>query len=167
MFEHQHSICCRDRDCATGAAFARMTAILGTPSDEACFRRTGDGLGLTAFFGAYAGISPCRIDQRNNRNAEAVGHFHQAHGLSIAFRPRHSKIMLESAFSVRAFFVADDAHAFAAETAEAADDCGVVAELAITGKWDEVGNQPCDVIKTVWPLRVSGNLRLLPRRRSA
>ena len=60
--------------------------------------------------------------------------------------------------------MADDADAFAAKAAEAADDCSVVAEFAVTGEWDEIADQPCDIVEAMRPLRMPGDLSLLPGR---
>ena len=60
--------------------------------------------------------------------------------------------------------MADDADALAAEAAEAADDGLVVAELAVAGERHELGDQPGDVVEAMRPLRMAGDLRLLPGR---
>src|SRR5262249_58396343 len=82
----------------------------------------------------------------------------------ISFRTRHPKIMLEAAFGVGPFFVADDAGTFAAEAAEAADNRSVVAELPVAGKRDEICDQPGNVVEAVRPLGMPGNLSFLPGR---
>jgi hypothetical protein len=58
--------------------------------------------------------------------------------------------------------VADDADALAAEAAEAADDRRVLAVFAIAGQRDEIGDEPGDVVEAVRPLRMAGDLGLLP-----
>ena len=58
--------------------------------------------------------------------------------------------------------MAEQADAFAAEAAEAADDGVVVAELAVARERHEIGDQLGDVVQAVRPLRVAGDLRLLP-----
>ena len=60
--------------------------------------------------------------------------------------------------------MADHADALAAEAAEAADDRVVLAELAVAGEGDEIGDQGCDVVEAMRPLRMARDLRLLPRR---
>src|SRR5438552_681297 len=97
------------------------------------------------------------VHRRDHGNAEAVRHLHQADGLSIAFGTRHAEIVFEAAFGVGALFMPDDADAFAAKAAEAADDCGVVAEFAVAGEGDEVAHQSCDVVKAMRPLRMPGD----------
>ena len=91
-----------------------------------------------------------------------VGHVHEAGRLAVAFRPRHAEIVLEAAVGVGALLVADDADALAAEAAEAADDRRVLAEFAIAGERDEIGDEPGDVVEAMRPLRMAGDLGLLP-----
>ena len=120
---------------------------MGTPSSQAGFGRARDGLGLAALLGADARIGALGVDQREDRNAEAVGHLHQAHRLAVALRARHAEIVLEPVLGGRALLVADDADALAAEAAEAADDRLVVAELAVAGERHEIGDQGGDVVE--------------------
>ncbi len=70
--------------------------------------------GLAALFGADAGIGAGGVDQREHRDAEAVGHLHQAHRLAIAFRARHAEIVLDPALGAGALFLADHTDALAA-----------------------------------------------------
>ena len=60
--------------------------------------------------------------------------------------------------------MADEADGFAAEAAEAADDGGVFAVLAVAGQRHEIGNQRRDVVEAMRPLRMPRHLRFLPRR---
>ncbi len=143
----------------------RMTATFGTPKRQACVGRPRDRFSLAALFGANAGIGTGRVHQRNHGNAETVGHFHQAYGLSISFRARHAEIVLEPAFGVGAFLVANDAHALAAESSEAADDRGIVPELAVARERNEIRDQPGNVIEAVRALRMTRHLSFLPGRK--
>src|SRR5690606_13668895 len=113
---------------------------------------------LSALFGADARVSAGGIDQRQHRDAEPVGHLHQPRGLAVAFWPGHAEVVLDAALRVRTLLVAEDADAAAAEAAEAADDGGVLAEFAIAGEWHEIGDQAADVVETVRPLRMAGDL---------
>ncbi len=117
---------------------------------------------MAALLGADAGISARRVDKGDHRNFEALGHVEQPHGLAIALGPRHAEIMLEPTLGVGAFFVTDDAHAVAAEAAEPADNGGVLTKAAIARERGEVGDELSDVIEGMGPLRMPGNLRLLP-----
>src|SRR5262249_28750253 len=74
------------------------------------------------------------------------------------------EIVLDPALGRRALLVPDDADALAAEAAEAADDRLVVAELAVAGERDEIGDQGRHVVEAMRPLGMAGNLSLLPRR---
>ena len=60
--------------------------------------------------------------------------------------------------------MADDADALAAEAAEAADDGLVVAEFAVAGERNEIGDQAGDIVEAMRPLRMARHLRLLPGR---
>ncbi len=142
----------------------RTSATFGTPEIEAGLGRARDRFGLAALFRVDAGIGACGIDQRQNRDVEAVRHLHQAHRLAIAFRPRHAEIVLQPGFGARALFVTDDADAFAAEAAETADDRIVVAELAVAGERHEIGDQGVDEFETMRALRMARDLGFLPGR---
>src|SRR4029079_10615352 len=98
------------------------------------------------------------------REAKAIGHFHQAYSLSISLRTRHAKIVLDPAFGVGPFFMADDADTFAAEASKASNNGGVLAELPVTGERDEAGDEPVDVVGAMRALRMAGDLRFLPGR---
>src|SRR6202040_1617489 len=133
VLQHDHAIGGGDGDGAAGAAFADDRRHVGDADVEAHFGRARDRLGLAALFGADARIGARGVDQRDHRNVETIRHAHQAGRLAIAFRPRHAEIVLEPTVGIGAFFVADDADAVAAETAEAADDGLVLAVLAVAG----------------------------------
>jgi len=50
---------------------------LGTPSDRQASVERAIASGLSAFLGADAGVGAGRIDDRQHRDAEPVGHLHQ------------------------------------------------------------------------------------------
>ena len=77
-----------------------ITATLGTPSDRRHVGRAGDRLGLAALLGVDAGKGAGGVDQRNDRQAEAVGEFHQPRRLAIAFGARHAEIVTAGGFAV-------------------------------------------------------------------
>ncbi len=87
---------------------------------------------MAAFFRVHAGKRAGGIDKRNDGQTETVGKLHEAHGLAIAFRPRHAEIMLNSRFGAGAFFLPKNADRTAAKPAETADDRGVLAKLPVT-----------------------------------
>src|SRR5439155_1487684 len=69
-----------------------------------------------------------------------------------------------AAFGRRSFLMPDDADALAAKAAETADDRHVITELAVAGQRNEVGDKGGDVIEAMGPIRMAGDLGLLPRR---
>ena len=96
---------------------------------------------------------------------EAVGQLHQPDRLAIALGPGHAEIVPETARRVVAFLVADDHDPAPAEPAEAADDRAVVGEIAVAGERHEILDQARDIILEMRPLRMAGDLRLLPGRK--
>src|SRR5262249_56988437 len=131
---------------------------------EAGLGRAWDGSGLPALLSADAGISAGGVNQRQNRNPEAAPHLHQPLRLAISLRPRHAEIVLKAAFGRRALLMPDDANAFAAKAAEATDDRDVVAEFAVAGQRNEIGDEGADVIEAMGALRMASDLGFLPRR---
>ncbi len=62
--------------------------------------------------------------------------------------------------------MADDTQALAAKAAEAAHDGLVLAELAVARERREIGDEGGDVVEAVRSLRMTRDLRLLPRRQA-
>ena len=141
MLQHQHAVGGGDRDGAARAALADDDRDIGHAEREAGLGRAGDGLGLAALLGLDAGKGARGVDQRDDRQVEAVGELHQPHRLAVALGPRHAEIVLDAAVGVGALFLADDADRAAAEPAEAADDRLVLAEGAVAGERREIGDQ--------------------------
>ena len=154
----------RDRDGAAGAAFAENDRDARHAQQKRSIGRPRDRFGLAAFFRVHAGKRSGGIDKRNDGQTETVGKLHEAHGLAIAFRPRHAEIMLNSCFGAGAFFLAKDANGTAAKPAETADDRGVLAKLPIARQGREIVHEGLDIIAKMRPLRMPGDLRLLPGR---
>src|SRR3974377_996845 len=120
--------------CAGGVApFAEDHCYIGNAQRQAGIGRARDRFCLAAFLGADAGIGAGGVHQRDDRDVETVGHFQQSHGFAIALRSRHAEIVLDAALGIGTLPVADDADAFAAEAAEAADDGLIVAEFTRAG----------------------------------
>src|SRR5690606_18546220 len=134
---------------------------------QAGFNRAGNGLGLTAFFGADAGIGARRVDQRNDGQAKMFGHVHQALGLAVALGSRHAEIVPDAAFGIAAFFMTENDAGAAAETPEPADQRVVFAEIAIAGERREVLDEALHVIFKMRTLLMAGDLHLLLRRQLA
>src|SRR5690606_18811639 len=106
--------------------------------------------------------SPGRINERDDRQAETVGYFHDADRLAIAFRPRASEIVLQPRLRVMALFLADDRHGLSLEAGKAGLDCCVLAESPVAGKRREVGEELGGVIHEMRSLRMARDLGLLP-----
>src|SRR3979411_3344821 len=120
MLEHQHAISGDDRDRAAGHALAGDDRDIGNAERQARIGGAPNRFRLSALFGADAGIGAGGIDDREYGNAESIGHFHQPHGLAIAFRSRPHEIVLDWGFGGGPFFLPDHADALAAKAAEAA-----------------------------------------------
>ena len=97
-----------------------ITPTSGTADLQAGLDRARDRLGLAALLGVDAGIGARRVDQRHDRQAEAVGQLHQADRLAIAFRVGHAEIVAHAALGVGALLVAEHDHRAAAEARQAA-----------------------------------------------
>ena len=110
------------------------------------------------------GIGARRVDEREDRQAEFLGETHQALGLAIAFRTRHAEVAQRALLRVAALLMADHHAGLAVETREAADDRQVVRIVAVAVQFVEIGEQLVHVVERVRALRMTGDLRNLPRR---
>ncbi len=163
MFQHQHAIAACNRNRAAGAAFAQNDGDIGDAERERLVGRAGNRFGLAALFRIDARKGAGRIDQRDDRQSEAVGKIHQPHRLAIALRPRHAEIMLEPRFRIGPLLLADDADGRTAKAREAADDRRILAKEAIARERREIGEKIGDVVAAMRPLRMARDKRLLPR----
>src|SRR5690606_500323 len=163
MLEHVDAVCDGDCNRAAGAAFTDDDRDDWNAQLEALRRRAGDGFGLAAFLGADAGIGARSIHEGDERQLEAVGHFHDADSLAVAFRAGRAEIVLETGLGVGALFLPDDGDGLTVEAAETGLKGFVIGELAVAGKRREFGEQPLDIFQAVRAVRMAGDLRLLPR----
>ena len=88
-----------------------------------------DCFSLASFFGVDAGKGAGGVDQRDNRQTEAISERHQPHRLTIALRPGHAEIMAKPRFRIETLLLTHHANGAAAESSEAAHDGLVVGEL--------------------------------------
>ena len=95
MFEHQNATGSCQCQRATRAAFADNDRHKRHAQLQAFIRAACNGFGLSALFGTDTRISPGRIDQRDDRQVETLGHIHNANGLTVPFGPRHAEIVLQ------------------------------------------------------------------------
>ena len=141
-----------------------MTAMLGTPSVSEASVARAMASAWPRSSASTPGNAPGGIDEGDDWQAETVGKLHEAHGLAIAFRPRHAEIVLDARLGVGALFLADDADRPAAEPAETADDRRVLAKLPVTRQGREIVHERLDIVAEMRPLRMPRDLRFLPGR---
>ena len=115
-----------------------------------------------AFFGTDAGEGAGGIDEGDDREAERVGHLHQAKGLAVAFRIRAAEVAAEVFLGVAAFLLAEDHDRTAFEESGATDDGLVVHVQAVAMQLLEVVEQHADVVQGVGATGVAGQLDALP-----
>ncbi len=167
VFEHDRAVAHADGQRAAGAALADHGADdrhlqLGHFDQVA-----GDGFGLAAFLGIDARPGAGGVDQGEDRQAEALGHLHQAQCLAVALRLGHAEVAHDLFLGGAAFLVADDHHRAAVDPAQAADDGLVVGEGAVAGQFLELFAEHLDVIGGVGTGRMARKLRDLPGREIA
>ncbi len=162
VLEHQHLVGDRERHGTARAALADDHADQRDRELQAGLDRARDRLGLAALLGADAGMGAGRVDQRHDRQAEALGEVHQAHRLAVAFGVRHAEVVAHPALGVGALLVADHDQRAAAEARETALDRAVVAEGAIARERRVVLEQLGRVVGEMRPLGMARDLRLLP-----
>ena len=131
MLEHEDAIGRGDGNGAARAAFAYDDGHHRNAEGQAAVDRARDGLGLAALLGADTRIGAGRVDQRDDRQAEALGHLHESDGLAITFRARHAEVVLDPAFRIVPLLMADNHDTATAKCAQATDDGGVLGVVAI------------------------------------
>ena len=83
--------------------------------------------------------------------------------LAVTFGPRHAVVAPHALFRVAAFLMADDDDGLAVEARQAADERMIVGVHAVAVQLLEIGEALVDVVERVRPLRVTRELRDLPR----
>src|SRR5690606_11167199 len=126
-------------------------------------RRPGDGFRLATFLGTDPRIGASSVDHRQHRQREPLRHLHEAHRLAVALRSRHSEVMADAGFGVMALFLTDDHNRLSPEPSRTTDYRPVLAKLAVAGERREVLDHRFDVVAEMRPVRMPGDLRLLPR----
>ena len=116
----------------------------------------GDGLALAALLGVLAGVSARRVDERDDGPTELLGLLHQAQGLAVALRPRHTEVAGQVLLQRGALAVTDDGHRYAVEAGHTAQNGGVLLALAVAPLLKEVGEQGGDGLVNVGAVRVPG-----------
>ena len=123
-----------------------------------------DGFGLSALFGTLAGIGARRVDQRYQRQTEAVGDIHQTDRLAVALGPGHAEIALDPGFGVMALFMADHHHRRVVEPRQTAHHGMVVGKVAVAGQGGEFGKQSLDIVAAMRSVGMARHLAFAPGR---
>ena len=138
--------------------------MMGMPMHRHLEQVARDGLGLVALLGADARIRARRVDERDERQAEALGEPHEAQRLAIALGLGHAVVAAHALLGVAALLVADEHHRAVVEPRRAADDGEIVAIHAIAVQLVEVLEDEAGVVERVGTLRMARELRDLPGR---
>src|SRR3546814_4369599 len=85
---------------------------------------------------------------------------HKPDRFAIALGLAHAEIVLQAAGRIVALFMANHHDAALTQPSEAAEDCLIVAESAITRERDEFVENTSDIMFEVRPLGMAGDLRL-------
>ena len=162
VLQHHGAVAHAQRQRAAGATFTDHGADdrhlqFGHLDQVAC-----DRFGLAARFGVDARPGAGGVDQGQHRQAEALGHLHQAQGLAVAFRLGHAEVAAHLLPGVAALLVADDHQRAAVDPGQSTDDGLVVAEGAVAGQFVELVAELAHVVQGVGPGRVPGQLGDLP-----
>lgn len=166
-FQHQDAVCQAEGQRATRPALAGHRRDDGHADAREYGQRRADGLALSAFFCADAGIGAWRIDEVEDGQLEAVGHLEEADRFAVPLGVRHPEVSRDVFAGGAALLVTDDHHAAAAVLGDTADDGRVVGEPAIAVELDELGAEARHVVERVGPLGVAGDLHLLHGRQRA
>ena len=130
---------------------------------QAFLGRAGDRLGLAALLRTLAGVGAGRVDERDDREREAVGEVHEPDRLAVALGAGHAEVAGDARAGVVALLVADHHHGAAVEAGEAAHDRVVVGEVAVAGERGPLAEERVDIVLAVRPFRVPRHQRLPPR----
>ena len=115
-----------------------------------------NGFALTALLGILAGVSARRVNEGDDGPAKLFGLLHQAQGLAVALRPRHTKVTGQIFFQCAALAVADDRHRQSVKTGDAAQNGRVFLALTVAALLKEVGEQGRNSLINVGAVRVPG-----------
>ena len=88
---------------------------------------------------------------------------HQTQRFAIAFRIGHAKVALHALLQRAPFLMADDHNRQVVEASETAYDGPIVRKSAISVEFLKVPAEKIDIVENGWALRVTGELRALPR----
>ena len=108
------------------------------------------------------GIRAGRVDERQDRVAEAVGQLDRADRLAVALGPGHAEVAVRALRQVAALLVADERHRPAVVGGDAGHDRRVVAGRAVAVQLVGVAEQALRVVERVRPVLVPRVLHDVP-----
>ena len=164
---HQHAIGDGDRQRASAAAFAGDGGDERNLQPRHLAQVVGDGFGLSALFGAQAGIRADYVNQRDHRAVPLLGELHEAQRLAIALRIRLAEVAIDALLGVAAFLRAEHGNFPALEARHAANHGGIVAKSAVAVNFAEVGKDALDVVQRIGPHGMARQFGALPWRELA
>ena len=131
-----------------------IVAMIGTRRfrhrREACANR----FALPALFGADAGIRARCVDERQDRQAKAIGELVEPARFAIPFGLRLSKVTCRFLFRRAPFLMPDDDDAASVEARQTADDRRIIGKSPIAVQLLPIGEQMLDIIERVRPIRM-------------
>ena len=108
--------------------------------------------------GGDARVGAGRVDERDEREAVAVGELHRPHRLPVALGIGHAEVADGALLQVAALLVAHEGDRPPVERADAGDDRVVVQPAAVAVELEPVVEDPLDVVQRVRALLVPGEL---------
>ena len=162
---HQHAVGDGDRDRAPRAALADDAGDRRHRQPRHLGLRAGDRPALPVLLGRDARVGARRVDERDHREAEALGDLHHAHRLLVALGIRHAELPVERAPSRRGPSGARSATTVRPSSrAEPRDERAVIGAAAVAVQLDPVVDQPRDVVQRVRPVGMARELDRAPDR---
>src|SRR6202022_3524449 len=162
VFHHEQAVADADSQRPAAAAFTDYQrhdrdACLGE-RHQVVRDRPGDATLLRARAGEGTG----RVDEGHDRKLESFRLPDQPQGLAVALGVGHPEIAHRSFRRGAALLLRDDHDRPLVERGRPANDRVVVTEDAITVQLEEIAEDRVDVVERVGPVRVPGELALLP-----
>src|SRR5581483_9574196 len=109
-----------------------------------------NGLRLSTFLGAQAGVSTGRVHKSEDGPSEFFSNMHRPQSLAITFRVGHAKIAVNLLPRVAGLLMPDQQHLFTVEAGHATNNCGIVTKSAIAVNLTPLGEDALDIVEKVW-----------------
>src|SRR5579885_3045875 len=162
VLQHQEAVADPDGERAAGAALARDDGNDRDAEHGHLEEVTGDRLALAALFGADPGVGALRINQRYERQSEALRQPHQPQSLAIALGLRHAVIAPHTLLRIAALLMADDHHRATVDASQPPHDRLVIGEHSIAVQLAELRAERSRVVQGVRTPGMTRELRDLP-----